>query len=57
MFLTSTHGPIYVVGDAFIHYIGDVMVWLTSNFIGSFYMFAILCVLFMVIFSLGGHNK
>lgn len=46
-----------VVGASFISLIGQVVSWLSLNFIGSAYMFMILMVLFSVILTLGGKNE
>lgn len=45
------------VGAKFISLIGQVIDWLSFNFIGSAYMFMILMVLFAVILTLGGKNE
>lgn len=46
-----------LVGAKFISLIGQVVGWLSLNFIGSAYMFMILMVLFSVILTLGGKNE
>lgn len=47
----------YTVGTQFINLVGMVTTWLTTNFIGSAYMFMILMLFFTVIFTLGGKNR
>lgn len=45
------------VGSHFINLVGMIIAWLTTNFIGSAYMFMILMIFFAVIFTLGGKNQ
>lgn len=45
------------VGTSFINLCTAVVTWLTTNFIGSAYMFMILMFFFTVIFTLGGKNQ
>lgn len=46
-----------VVGSSFINLVAQVILWLTSNFIGAAYMLMIVFILFAVIFTLGGKNQ
>lgn len=45
------------VGSYLIYLSTQVVIWLTSNFIGSAYMFMILMIFFAVIYTLGGRNQ
>ena len=45
------------VGTSFVNLTAQVITWLTTNFIGSAYMFMVLMLFFTVIFTLGGKNQ
>ena len=53
-----TYDGVYgTVGSSLISNFAHITAWLTSNFIGTMYMFFVLMIFFYVILTLGGKNK